>query len=216
MRIVCISDTHERHNQLAIPEGDVLIHAGDATFQGKVETISAFNEWLGTLPHKHKLVIAGNHDWLFQREPTLALSIMSNATYLEDGWIVLDGVKFYGSPWQPTFCNWAFNLPRGESLRAKWERIPRDTNILITHGPPHGIGDDVVRFNNRTGEYIIERVGCEELRKTVDELPDLKLHVFGHIHKGYGQYGLSGKMFVNASLLDDDYRVAHKPIVIDL
>jgi predicted phosphohydrolase len=103
MRLVLISDTHQRHDRLVVPDGDVLVHAGDFSTRGGVEEVARFNAWLGTLPHKHKVVIAGNHDFLFEREPVLARSMLTNATYLEDSGVTIEGVRFWGSPWQPRF-----------------------------------------------------------------------------------------------------------------
>ncbi len=121
-RIVAISDTHSRHNQFVdLPEGDILIHAGDATVQGKFDEVVEFNRWLGTLPYKHKIFVAGNHDFLFEKSPEMARALMSNAYYLQDSFVVLEGLKIYGSPWQPRFHDWAFNLDRGERDRAQME-----------------------------------------------------------------------------------------------
>ena len=104
MCIVCLSDTHSRHDRIRVPPGDVLVHAGDATMAGRVEEIAAFNHWLGALPHRHKILIAGNHDWLFETDPALAESLITNAVYLRDSCVTIEGVKFYGSPWQPLSC----------------------------------------------------------------------------------------------------------------
>ena len=101
MRLVCISDTHNRHGALDVPEGDVLLHAGDLTAQGTREEIEAFGAWLAARPHPHKVVIAGNHDWLFQREPQAAVEALGTATYLQDSGVTIGGLRFWGSPWQP-------------------------------------------------------------------------------------------------------------------
>jgi Icc-related predicted phosphoesterase len=123
---------------------------------------------------------------------------------------VIDGLKIYGSPWQPRFFDWAFNLNRGPEMAEKWKLIPDETNILITHGPPNGILDEVPRA------YGSENAGCEELRKRIQDLPDLKLHVFGHIHCGYGMHKEAGVTFINASNCDESYKPSQPPIVIDL
>ena len=189
MRIIAISDTHGLHEALAIPEGDVLVHAGDVTSHGAVEELVAFNEFLGRLPHRYKLVIAGNHDWCFEQQPELCARLLTNAIYLQDAAITIEGVKFYGSPWQPWFMDWAFNLPRGPELARRWARIPEDTDILITHGPPLGFGDRV------GGE---ERVGCEDLLRRVREVRP-KLHLFGHIHEDGGLWAEGATTFVNVT-----------------
>ena len=209
MHIVCISDTHSRHDQLEVPPGDVLIHAGDSTMVGRVEEVAKFNHWLSRLPHPHKIFIAGNHDWLFEKEPALAENLITNAVYLRDSRVTIGGVKFYGSPWQPRFMHWAFNLSRGSEIRRKWDLIPEDTDVLITHGPPHGILDLVP--SDMTGNY--EHTGCEELLLAVKRVKP-KLHVFGHIHEGYGVARRASTTFVNACVCDAAYRPINEPVII--
>ena len=193
------------HDQLPIPEGDILIHAGDMTQTGALEDVSNFNQFLGTLPHRHKVVIAGNHDFCFESEPDLAMSLLTNCIYLQDQAITLDGIKFYGSPWQPWFFDWAFNLERGPDIKAKWDLIPIDTNVLITHGPPFGHGDLTFRD---------ERAGCLDLLEAVERLKP-RLHIFGHIHEGAGMTTNSDTTFLNASSFDLGYNIVHSPLIFD-
>ena len=177
-KIVCLSDTHNCSEQIIVPDGDILIHAGDATIRGTIDEIILFNEWFANLPHTYKVFVAGNHDWLFETNNSYARnSLDKSIIYLQDSWVEIGGLKIYGSPWQPRFFDWAFNLMRGAELAEKWKLIPDDTDILITHGPPFGILDDVPR------QYFIENTGCEELRKRVETIKP-KLHIFGHIHGG--------------------------------
>ncbi len=209
MRVVCISDTHLAHEKvkIKIPDGNILIHAGDATCEGTIAEITAFNRWFAHFHHKHKIMIAGNHDWLFQKDPTLAKSILSpSITYLQDSFVQIRDLKIFGSPWQPEFLNWAFNLPRGSRLGEKWQAIPEDTDILITHGPPAGILDQTP-----DGEHV----GCDDLMGAVARVKP-KLHVFGHVHHGYGTKEVSGTRFINASICDEAYLPSHTPIVVDL
>ncbi|HKS27846.1 MAG TPA: metallophosphatase domain-containing protein [Pyrinomonadaceae bacterium] len=206
MKIVCISDTHTFHNEIVIPDGDILIHAGDFTIAGEIWEIAAFNEWLGTLPHKHKIVIAGNHDWLFQKNPTLARSLITNAIYLEDSMTEIEGLKIYGSPWQPWFMDWAFNLPRGHALAEKWALIPEGIDILVTHSPPMGVLDKT---------RASDRAGCSELTGAVLKIKP-RLHIFGHIHEGYGKVEIDYTRFINASTCDAAYRAINKPLVVEL
>ena len=218
MRVVCVSDTHGRHGAIDVPEGDLLVHAGDATMRGEGDEIDRFNQWLGTLPHRHKLVIAGNHDWLFERRPDEARRRLTNAVYLQDAEAVVEGRRVWGSPWQPWFLSWAFNLRRGAPLRAKWDLIPPGTDVLLTHGPPHGVRDRVRGLVARgltlaTGHR--PNVGCEELGRAVARVRP-RLHVFGHIHEGYGREERDGTVFVNASACDESYRPVNPPIVVDL
>lgn len=208
MKIVAISDTHTMHRGIDIPDGDVLIHAGDITGRGSFHQIIDFCTWLEQLPHKHKIVIAGNHDWCFVNKgrEMSAGAISESATYLEDSEIVIDGIKFYGSPWQPEFCDWAFNLPRGKALAEKWRMIPDDTDVLITHGPPQHILDYCPDGN----------VGCADLRVRVLRMPNLKYHIFGHIHESYGTEVRGQTTFVNASVCTGAYKPINPPIVIDI
>ena len=206
MRIVCISDTHSRHDAMQIPDGDLLLHAGDATKRGGRAEIEAFDAWLSTLPHRHKVVIAGNHDFGFQKHPDEAPGWITAAHYLQDQALEIEGLRIWGSPWQPWFFDWAFNLERGAPLRAKWDLIPADTDVLLTHGPPHQILDRTIR-----GEHV----GCEELRIAVERIRP-RLHVFGHIHEAYGQLVVDGTYFVNASSCTLRYTATQAPVVVDL
>lgn len=110
------------------------------------------------------------------------------------------------TPWQPEFCNWAFNLPRGEKLLAKWRLIPSDTDVLVTHTPPYGRGD-------RVGHM---RVGCEELAREVSERIQPQFHVFGHVHEGYGKSSDGTTIYMNASSCTHDYEAINAPFVFDL
>lgn len=215
MRIVCISDTHNCNEQISVPEGDILIHSGDATIKGTDQEVIKFLYWFSSLPHEYKVFIAGNHDWLFQTEARFARTLIaeSKIIYLRDSSTTVDGLAIYGSPWQPRFYDWAFNLNRGPEMAEKWAMIPEDTDILITHGPPHGILDEV---ENKFGG---SHEGCEELRKRVEHIAEggrLRLHVFGHIHSGYGVHEEFGVTFVNASVCDEEYQPTQLPIVINL
>lgn len=206
MRLVIISDTHGLHEQLTLPPGGVLIHAGDSCRGGHFHELSSFLDWFGDQPHPHKILIAGNHDWAFQKVPALAREKAETVcTYLQDEELVIDGVKFYGSPWQPDFCSWAFNLPRGEALARKWAQIPADCDVLITHGPPAGILDQV----------WAKHCGCEDLRAAVFRIKP-RLHVFGHIHYSYGARDENGTMFRNAALCNEGYKLTNDPFIIDI
>lgn len=194
-----------------MPEGDVLVHSGDLTYRGTVTEISNELFKLARLSEKFRytLLISGNHDWLGEYNPSLMAQLCKDngITYLDDSGICIDGVNFYGSPYQPEFCEWAFNLPRGEKLKQKWALIPDDTHVLITHGPPAGILDKTPYG---------EAVGCEDLYRRTKELTNLKLHVFGHIHDGYGQLILGETTFVNASTCTEQYKPTNKPIVVTI
>lgn len=217
MKSVLISDTHMQHDDfLDMPEGDILIHAGDMTWQGTVQEIIKVNAWFGKYKHKYKKIIVtpGNHDWLFQRDPNHAKMLMSNATVLIDERIEFEGLKIWGSPRTPIFCNWAFNEGRGEEIKRYWDMIPDDTNVLITHGPAYSILDEV-----RPGTVHRDKVGCYDLLEALKRLNQLKLHVFGHIHQSRGiintSVNIQGPLFksVNASNMVESYNLC-PPMVI--
>jgi Icc-related predicted phosphoesterase len=215
MKIVCISDTHNCNAEIQVPDGDLLIHAGDATIRGTQPEVEDFMAWFAGLPHRYKIFVAGNHDWLFEHDNRFArlLTANFNIKYLEDSFVEIEGLKIYGSPWQRRFFDWAFNLNRGAELAEKWDLIPDDTDVLITHGPPHGILDEVPR------KYSTENTGCEELRRKIEQISQsgkLKLHVFGHIHCGYGEHSEFGVKFVNASVCDESYAPTQPPIVVEI
>ena len=205
MNILCISDTHSKQRHLSLIECDVLIVSGDICTSGDVSQVSSFAHWLSTEQHKfkHVILVAGNHDWALYNSKVLCVDIFKDALgekfhYLEDSECVIDGIKFYGSPWQPEFCSWAFNKPRGRELKQIWSMIPDDVNVLITHGPPFGIGDKV--FGNH--------VGCLELLNRTRHLHELSLHVFGHVHSSSGAYISEehrGVYFCNAAICDEQY-----------
>jgi Icc-related predicted phosphoesterase len=210
MRLVCISDTHSLHSRIPeIPDGDVLIHAGDCLGAGTLDNVRDLNDWLATLPHAHKIVIAGNHDWAFQETPGFARETLTNAIYLEDSGVEIDGVHFWGSPWTPTFLDWAYMRDRGAPIRKKWDLIPEGIDVLITHGPPARIGDEVaIGFKN-------QNVGCADLLQRVQELSP-RVHICGHIHEGYGQYQHGRTLFVNASICTVRYRPTNPPVIVDI
>jgi len=217
MIITAISDTHSKHRycESDLPGGDLLIHAGDFMNSGYHKSeATEFLDWFSSIKgYDKKIFIAGNHDRIIENDPTwskLTIADYTNLIYLEDEGFALYGidedssVKLYGSPWQPEFYNWAFNLPRnGEELKAKWDAIPEDTDILVTHGPPFG------HLDIPGGQSI--RVGCEVLRYRVDEIKP-KIHVFGHIHGGAGYYYNGQTHFINASILNERYSYTNLPV----
>ncbi len=190
MRIVAVADTHLFTDDIAIPDGDVFLHAGDMCRRGDLEELEIAAAWIESLPHRDKIVVAGNHDWGFQTDPAAARAVFSRFRYLEDSELTLGGLRFWGSPWQPEFNDWAFNLPRGETLAAVWRKIPRGIDVLITHGPPEGIGD-------RSG--MSERAGCADLRRRVAEVSP-RLHLFGHIHQDGGLWREGETVFSNVTV----------------
>lgn len=229
MKLVCISDTHNKHDKLDIPDGDVLVHAGDATMLGTDEELEDFVNWLGRQTHKHKVWVAGNHDWgmesnqmayqkfFYKRGRPIGdvngirthieqLCSAYGIHYLNNTGVDIDGTKFWGSPDQPAFCGWGFNRSNA-FLTEHWKTIPDDTNILITHAPAYGLLDTLEDGG---------MVGDVPLMKRLNTLPNLKLHICGHIHPSYGTLEVGQVTHVNASILDDSYQIRNKPITVEL
>ncbi|MFN0060039.1 MAG: metallophosphatase domain-containing protein [Planctomycetota bacterium] len=209
LTIVALSDTHGLHDRITVPPGDILVHAGDLTRRGKLKELRDAARFLRALPHRHKIVIAGNHDFCFERENERDIArewMATAATYLEDSSVEVEGLRFYGSPWQPWFGGWAFNLDRGPQLREKWDLIPMQTDVLVTHGPPHGHLD-------RTWDGRI--VGCEELRIAVERVRP-RLHVFGHIHEAYGEDNDAHTRYINPCVCTRAYQPTQAARVIEL
>lgn len=223
VRFVCISDTHNETDRVIVPDGDVLLHAGDFSGVGMPEEVSHFNNFLARLPHTYKIVIAGNHDITFDAENYEKHTrsnfqflrefnfedvkrLLTRCIYLEDSGVEVFGYKIYGSPWQPEFFDWGFNLPRGPLIAEKWSRIPNDTDILITHGPPKGKKDKCSNGFN---------AGCEDLKNRIEEIKPI-VHLFGHIHEAYGVEFDGSTTYINASMCNLRYNPIQKPFVFDL
>lgn len=203
MRIVAVADTHLYHGDLRVPDGDVFVHAGDMCRGGRLVELEEAAAWIRGLPHALKIVVAGNHDWCFVREPEAARAALGpDVVYLEDSGHDCAGLRVWGSPWQPAYGGWAFNLPRGAPLAEKWARIPAGLDVLITHGPPQGFGDR---------SWTSVRGGCVDLRARVEAVHP-RVHLFGHIHEDGGAWTHAGTTYVNCTTWECERR----PTVIDL
>ena len=225
MKILTISDTHGNLPEIN-EECDVFVHAGDIcpatnhtrSFQSNWLK-EKFNPWLDKIDAKHKVIIAGNHDWIWYDAKNMVPKL--DCIYLEDSEVIIDGIKFYGSPWTPHFCDWAFNFRMNDFKQSKrqWEQIPLDTDVLITHGPPRGHGDLVKEHNYGNQGY--KRLGCLQLMDRVLEV-DPSIHIFGHFHmNGVGAMSDMPELpqktvFYNVSVLDEQYRLKGKPTIIEL
>lgn len=209
MKITFISDTHLKHEELGTLEGEILVHCGDFTRKGSKEDIQSFLEWMSLQRFQHKIFVAGNHDFGFEnadREWAEDKAQSLGLTYLNDSGIEIDGFKFWGSPIQPEFLDWAFNRQRGAEIQKHWDMIPSDTDVLITHGPPYGILDLCSHG---------ERVGCQNLLNELERIRP-RVHAFGHIHEDYGRIQKDNTIFINASILDVKYDFRNQPIVVEL
>ncbi len=243
LNIGFISDTHTKHkewfNNLSYGQWgyeyeqrwkdlDILIFSGDCSSRGYKHEIKEFTKWFSNQPATHKIMIAGNHDFILEeidkfdenkphnpklRPPKLSELIPENITYLNDSGIELYGLNIWGSPIQPAFYSWAFNRKRGEYIKKHWDLIPNDTDILITHGPPRGMLDRISPKFERHNED--PNVGCDDLLEAIQRVKP-KISVFGHIHEGYGQKEKDGTTFINASSLNDNYRPMNPPIILEI
>ena len=219
MKIAVLSDTHGKHFGIEVPDADTVIHCGDFCDFGQIKDALSFLNWFNALPHKNKIFIAGNHDLPFDNEGFVKALVKRDypqLTYLEDSGCEIEGVKFWGSPVQPRFFNWAFNRTRGAEIRRHWDLIPEDTDVLITHGPAFHILDRAPRSFDpleQPPRLSFEHVGCRDLLDKIVKI-DPKLHLFGHIHYDGGKSS-AGKFttFCNASIVDENYNVANKPQV---
>jgi Icc-related predicted phosphoesterase len=209
--LVITSDFHGHYKEVTIPHGDFFIGCGDfSSGHSDITDTVRFACWLENLPHKHKVVIAGNHDFCTLAD-SLTKSIFSERgiVYLNCKSVTLDGVKFWGGPWTPQFGAWAYMLPP-ERLEPIWDTIPEDTDVVITHGPPYKILDTTKRKVNAGCPYLAKRMAIVQP----------KIHCFGHIHEDRGtlkENGTpyeNGTLYVNAAICDVKNRIANPPTII--
>lgn len=213
IRICIISDTHGYHDAVKIEPCDILVCAGDCTDDIGRASLRNFLVWWEKQPAKHKILIAGNHDGAFDKWPDLARlmikEISPDTIYLQDNGCEIEGIKFWGSPYTPTFFNWYFMRDRGDAIKRHWDMIPDGIDFLVTHGPPFPILD-VSGFDGAN-------CGCSDLRNAVEKIKP-KIHCFGHVHHSYGMKEKTwedGKktIFINASICDEAYRPKRSPFI---
>lgn len=203
MKICAVSDVHVTefgHFTLQTPEADVLTVSGDLTMRGNISELIKFRGWLAQQPQKYKVVIAGNHDFCLQNRDRQAAELIlggDGITYLRDQITEIEGFKFYGSPWQPWFHDWAFNLQRGPEIAERWSHIPEKVDVLLVHGPPHGYGDRTVSG---------ERAGCEDLLKEIEKKSP-RVVCYGHIHEDTGVWKFKDTVLANVSV---GYRIGRR------
>jgi predicted phosphodiesterase len=210
-KIAIISDTHGLHDHVRVPPCDILIHAGDLTRDIGRKSLQEFLVWLERQPAPHKILIAGNHDGAFQKWPDLAVQMVKeyapSVTYLQDSGCEIGGLKFWGSPYTPTFFDWYFMRDRGADIKRHWDMIPEGLDVLITHGPPEGIFD--------VSSYDNKGYGCKDLLEAVKRVKP-RVHCFGHFHATNGQTKVGDTLFINATICNEAYKPVNQPVVIDL
>lgn len=212
MKIVAVSDIHCRWGKLVISPCDVLISAGDYSFKGEPHVVRDYHAWLNKQEAGHIISVQGNHEVMvernFQQSKAIAIEACPAVHFIDEGLIELEGVKIWCSAITPWFYDWAWNRERGEDIKKHWDRIPDDVNILVTHGPPFNILDEL---ESADGTPNGQHVGCVDLLNRIKELKNLDIHIFGHIHPGHGQKHIDGVSYYNASICDDFY-VASNPV----
>ena len=204
LRLVLLSDTHGLHRNVQVPDGDLLIHAGDFTNFSKSQIeIIEFNVWLGELPHRHKIVVPGNHEFFLEADPSKR-SLLSNASVLINEAVQVEGLRIWGSPITPLYGG-AFGMSSAADRRRLYAHIPDDTDVLITHGPPFGILDMMPNSSLHTG--------CRELFDAVIRVKS-KVHVFGHLHGAHGIFQTKNTIYVNAALCGPHAEIDNGPVVL--
>ncbi|NBU98255.1 MAG: metallophosphoesterase, partial [Spirochaetia bacterium] len=201
--------THNQHKNINVPDGDFIIHCGDVSSGGYKSEIKSFVDWFSNLPHRNKIMIPGNHDFLFEEYYDVAKNMVDSRgiVCLIDSGIEIEGIKFWGSPITPYFNNWAFNRFRGSSIEQHWNKIPEGIDVLLTHGPPAHLQN----YLSMTLEG--EDVGCEDLYTAIQRIKP-KINAFGHIHEGYGTSNENGVIYINCSILNRRYKIHNKPVEV--
>lgn len=223
MKLILVSDTHRMHGQIRIPQGDVLIHAGDMTNLGELGELDSVASFFSKQPHKHKIVICGNHERQVSEDTETVKSIFEpyGIKVLHNETIEINGVKFYGEPRTPEFFNWGWMYKRGKEAEEIWNKVPEDTDVLICHGPPYGYGDLAPRLFGFCGvpsgfENKPHHVGCRQQLKMLQRIKP-KLVVCGHIHFSYGIHLTDfGTVIANAAICTEGYKPKNKPLEINI
>ena len=207
MKIVIISDTHNLTPEL--PSGDLLIHAGDFTMRGEMDEVKQFSKWLSSIQDQFRYIILtpGNHDFWFDGNNS---DVYPRTNVFVNQCIIIEGIKFWLSPYSNQFASWAFMGEENE-LSKIWNKIPTDTDVVVTHGPPKGILDlSLFEYKDMT-----KHAGSQSLLYRILKIKP-KVHIFGHIHEAYGEKYRKGIHFINASITNESYQAVNQPIVINL
>ena len=217
--VLPLSDTHGHERELELPPCDVVVHTGDvAPGVGKLQDFTLFLRWFQSLDVEHKVFVPGNHDFACQEQEALCRQLCRDAGvhFLVHEPLTLTvgtrRLEIFGSPWQPWFHDWAWNI-RSEERRAQlWAQVPESTQLLLTHAPAYGLLDQTEEGS---------AVGDAALAARLLQLPSLEAHVFGHIHESSGsrsvpREGLPSYLAVNASVCTRRHAPTHplRPFVL--
>jgi len=232
VKIAMMADSHTYHNQVVVPECDILIHAGDFSFKGSQTESKDFLKWFNAQHQAtEKVYIPGNHEYnwdynkhLDRSKPIWLVELIeeySNLHYLEHQSVTLFGLNIFGSPYTPEFFPeyWGFNRKRSEEIKAEWAKIPDNTDILVCHGAAKGFLDWT---DERPQDWLYPggHAGCEDLMNRIYQLDQLKLFVCGHLHNNTGLVDVPTRYgsikYCNAAVVDNQYKVKHQPQVITL
>jgi len=210
MKLVCISDTHQK--EMSVPEADILIHAGDWSGSGTENETIRFLAWMSKIRHKFKKIVVtpGNHDRFVEANPVLAKEMFKAADVdllIDDG-IDFEGAKIYGSPWSPPFGRWAF-MADDVKRQLAFNAVPDDTFILVTHAPPFGQLDQLGPYSSDP----YKNAGCRALLEAVIRVRPA-VHIFGHIHEQAGVRRYEETLLVNASHMDEEYRPTNRFVIV--
>jgi len=211
--IVCISDTHTYHDRIEVPDGDILVHAGDFCGQGSIPEVSHFLDWMEKQPHETKIVVPGNHDICVEEESEVRKEFERSGIELlidSDHMDVRSGLTFYGLPWTPDFYPdvWGFQHRDAPYPPERlWDEVPPFVDIIVTHGPPYGFADQII-------PHVNQHLGCPvQAQRVLEMRSTLKGVICGHIHGGYGEQDMAGVKLINASICTEGYQPTNPPIV---
>lgn len=222
LRLIFISDTHTYHDKIKLPKCDILVHAGDYSFIGSIPEVNKFMTWFSEQDCSYRVCINGNHEKMFWKNPNLFMSLIpKNVIFLLDNQVEIEGLNFYGSPHTKEFCSWAYPYFNEQEAEVIWNKIPDDTDILITHMPAYKMHDGAPYKVGRNGLLVPsldeggEPVGCKVLKSRIEKVKPL-IHVAGHIHEGAGYTETKETLFINASVCDGKYKPINPITVVDI
>lgn len=210
--VAVVSDTHQWSGEvIKVPSADIFVHCGDMSMRGTGPEIDRAIKWIASLPHKHKIIVPGNHDFLFEQNPGEIVSMIEGTgiVVLMDAGTTVSGLRVWGSPKTKTRSRrWAFDF-RDEDSWA-FSGVPYGLDLLVTHSPPAGIMDNAASPNDDGTP-----VGSTRLLEVVKKARP-RYHLFGHIHEGYGLLVTEDTVFVNASLCDENYALVNLPRLLNI
>lgn len=219
MKIWFISDTHNRHRELTVPDADLVIHCGDESTHGNAwmnePEARQFLDWYSELDIETKVFVPGNHSTAVEQR-LIRLEEYPEIRFLINEPMQWNGLKLFGSPYTPLYQDWAYMKKRSR-LDEVWQSVPEDVDILITHGPPKGILD----LTHDVDSKALIQVGCAALRRHVEERIRPQIHAFGHIHdekgiRNYGMFTRGATQFINCSCCNLATKLKNNGFVVEV